>query len=916
MLVGRVPEQQRLARLVAGARIGESGVLVLRGEAGIGKTALLDDTAARAEGMRVLRIAGTAPESGLSFAGLHRLLLPALGLLDRIPGPQRDALSIALTLATGPSPDRFAVGAAAVSLLSRFAEERPLLVLLDDAHRLDPPSAQTVLFVARRLMADPIALVATVRPPGSPWTDADLPVLDLDGLDLPAATELLGSLGPHHPDLVARLHRATAGNPLALVELGRDTERIEMLGPEAPIPVPEAVSAAYADRVAELSPPTRAALLVAVVANADQTVTAHAATAVGATVGDLVAAEAVGLLRLDHGRIEFRHPLVRSAVYAAATPAHRRRAHRAVADALPDAALDLQAWHRSAAALGPDDTVADALVAAAGRARARGADGVATVALARAADLTDNPRTRARRLLAAGESAWSAGQGARADALLRQVPDLCADADLLTDADGLRGTIALRSGSLDDARRLLQRAAASAPDPDRAVVAFADMVAAFFYLCDPTAGLAAADRLEALLPRCSHPPTRIRAQVAIGIARVLAGRPGVAWIRTAVTELGEDTERHDDPRLPDWAVIGTLFLRESRAGRDLVARAVTDLRARTALSALPNLLFLTARDDATTDRWRSALTGFGEGIALAREAGQSTDLAVCLAGLAWLEARMGRADDSRAHAGEARDLARRYGIVIAALWADFADGDRCLAAGDAAGAICHYVRLSDELVRVGFDDVDLAPGPDLTEAYVRIGQADAAGAAAADYLARAERKGQPWALARAHRAAALVAADGRERVAAYERALSYHADNPDRFEEARTRLAFGAALRRDKTRVAARPHLRAALEIFDALGARPWSEAAARELDATGERAHRPGAGYLDVLTAQEIQIARLLASGRTTKEAAATLFLSPKTVEYHLRHVYQKLGINSRTDLAAALSADPEVGIASPPRR
>ena len=517
------------------------------------------------------------------------------------------------------------------------------------------------------------------------------------------------------------------------------------------------------------------------------------------------------------------------------------------------------------------------------------------MAFARAADLTVDPRTRAQLLLAAGESAWFAGQAARADALLRQVPDLCTDADLSTDADALRGNIALRSGSLDDARHLLLRAAERAPDPDRAAVALADAVAAYFYLCDTEAGLAAADRLETLLPRCERPSTRVGAQIAIGTARVLAGRPGVQWIRAAVTELGEDGERHQDPRRSDWLVIGALFLRESRAGRDLVARVVTDLRARTALGALPNLLFLTARDDATTDRWRSALTGFGEGIALARETGQSTDLAVCLAGLAWLEARMGRDDESRAHASEARDLARRYRIVLAALWADFADGDRCLAVGDAAGAIDRYMRLYEELARIGFADVDLVPGPELTEAYLRTGQPDAAVAAAADYLTRAERKGQPWALARAHRAAALVATEPPQRLAVYERALRFHADNPDRFEEARTRLAFGASLRRDRSRVAARPYLRAALEIFDALGARPWSETAARELDATGERAHRPGAGYLDVLTAQEIQIARLLSGGRTTKETAATLFLSPKTVEYHLRHVYQKLGINSR---------------------
>ena len=371
-------------------------------------------------------------------------------------------------------------------------------------------------------------------------------MLDLDGLDLAAATRLLGTHGLRRAETIARLHRATAGNPLALVELSRDATHFEMLGPEAPIPVPDAVSAAYADRIAELRPSTRDALLVAVVADADPVVTARASREFGAIVADLVPAETLGLVRLTNGRIEFRHPLVRSAVYANATPADRRRAHRAVADALPDAALDLQAWHRSAAAVGPDDAVAAGLVAAARRARARGADGVATVALARAADLTVDPRTRARHVLAAGESAWFAGQAERADALLCQVPGLCADADLLTDSDALRGNIALRSGSLEDARRLLLRAADRAPDPDRAATALADTVAAYFYLCDTEAGLAAADRLETLLPRCERPSTRVGAQIAIGTARVLAGRPGVPWIRAAVTELGEDGERHQD----------------------------------------------------------------------------------------------------------------------------------------------------------------------------------------------------------------------------------------------------------------------------------------------------------------------------------------------------------------------------------
>jgi len=477
----------------------------------------------------------------------------------------------------------------------------------------------------------------------------------------------------------------------------------------------------------------------------------------------------------------------------------------------------------------------------------------------------------------------------------------------LAEIDGMRGNLALRTGSLRDAQAVLFRSAerVAASDPDVAVRLLADAVSACFYLCDAAAATSAADRIEGLLGDCRSDVARTRGQMAVGMARVLAGNQGMHWIRDAVESMTKDPQQFEDPRRPDLPVIGPLFLRESGAGRELIGRVVAEQRAKTALGALPNLLFHMARDDATTDRWSSALGEFDEGITLAAETGQTTDLAASLAGLGWLQARMGRAEECRRNCEKALALAHSHQIVLAEIWVHFALGDLSLATGDAAAAVRHFGELQDAMSRTGFHDVDLAPGPELAEAQVRRGDLAAAAVTAGEYQRQAQQKGQPWALARAQRAMALVSADPGERNALFEKAIRLHQGSLDVYEEARTQLAFGASLRRDKSRVAARPHLREALKQFERLGARPWADLAASELDATGERARRSGEDHLAALTSQEVHIAQLLGAGRTTKETAAALFLSPKTVEYHLRHIYQKLGIRSRGELSAIVEAE-----------
>ena len=389
--------------------------------------------------------------------------------------------------------------------MSRSAEDRPLLLLIDDAHLLDPATAETIRFVARRLVADPIALLVFLRPePDAILNTADLPRLELTGLGIDAARTLIANAARpivRHPTNAVALHRATAGNPLALLELSQDLDSVARLPPELPVAVPDAIARAFGGRVSSLTESARRALLIAAVADGDLVTTAQAAAALACTVDELADAEAIGLLRLVGDRALFRHPLVRPAIYSTATPGLRRDVHRAVAAALPESSADLRAWHLSQACVGPDDDVADALAAVADSASARGAHGAAVTAFARSAELTTQHGLRATRMLGAGESAWLAGQPGRADALLEKATVLATDRATLAEIDDLRGNLALLSGSLDEGREMLLRAAAlsESSDPDAAVMRLADVISGCFYQCNTADALAAAERVERLI---------------------------------------------------------------------------------------------------------------------------------------------------------------------------------------------------------------------------------------------------------------------------------------------------------------------------------------------------------------------------------------------------------------------------------
>ncbi|MGI8868990.1 MAG: LuxR C-terminal-related transcriptional regulator [Mycobacteriales bacterium] len=803
---------------------------------------------------------------------------------------------------SGPTADRFAVGAATLSLLTLLSEDRPLAIVIDDAHDLDQPSADAIAFAARRLLADPVVvLIAARAETPCALTTAGLPELFVLGLDREATRALATDSAPAPPsgERTNHIFELSGGNPLAVIELAREGTALAATSPGGPALIPVALAARFAMRADALSAAATRAVRVVATAGADLPVVVRACGALKVDVAVLAEAERAGLLRVDQDRVEFRHPLMRSGVYAATPPDERRRLHAAVANALPPDD-DRRTWHLCDAALGPDPALADAVADLAARAAGRAAYAVAAIAYERAARLVSDDRGRAAFFLAAAESRWAAGDADRATALLTTVLESERAPLRRARAKELAGTIAARCGSLTEARRiLLQAADETAPlDNDRALRLYAEAIYVCFYLGDSATAMSAAVAAERLMDSAVDRPAQFIAAIATGAARILAGSDGSDRIRHAVEHHSADRDPALDPTSSPWSMIAPLFLRESEAGRQLARQVLANGRARAAVGSLPHLLFHIARDGATTDCWASAAADYAEAIRLAREFGQTTELATSLAGLAWLEARMGRDDECRTHVEEAMTLCAGHHIHLGRAWAQFAIGELQLVSGRAEEAATTFSSLAGWLADNAILDVDLSPLPELVDALLRLGRREESGAAAVAFGERATAKGQPWALARAERLHGMVGRpeDVDRHFAA---ALEWHACTLDEFEAARTHLAYGSRLRRLRRRLQARPHLRAALEAFERLGALPWADATLVELKATGESVRRRSTGSILELTPQEFQIALLLADQRTTRQAGAALFLSPKTVEYHLRHVYTKLGIRSRTELS-----------------
>lgn len=906
MLVGREREMNALDGVMAAVRSGRSAVLALIGEPGIGKTSLLSYVAERANDLALLRARGIESEMHLPFAGLYELLRPALHLIGRMPTPRAAALEGALALRPGTSGERFAVGAATLSLLAIYAEEQPAMLLIDDAHLLDPSTAEALRFALRRLLGEPLGAVLAVRADEPSLLDAtDLPTLHVGGLSRDAAGELLGAVAPETAD---RIYRATAGNPLALTELARDTSRLATLSIDAPITVPATISRAFARRAEALDSSARRLLVLATVDEAaDVSTLERAARLLDIDIGGLTAAEETGLIRLRDGRIEFRHPLARAAIYNTAPPDVRRASHRAMANVLSDRDADRRAWHLAASAVGTDTSASSALEQAGIRSRQRSAYGVASAAFETSARLADDDERRRRLVTAAAETAWLAGFADRAIGLLDEARSLSENNELLIQIDSLSGHIATRRGPVARGYTILVTAAEriAATMPELAVDLLADAVDACFYGGDAAGMLLTAQALTALVTPEASAKARFLALASMGMALVFTGeaRAGIESFRSASVIIEQEEGVREDTRLLPWVVAVPLWLRESGPLRDLVDEVIETARARVALGILPWLLNRVGRDHAAAEDWSRAHVEYDEAARLARETGQQTEVAAALASMAWLEARQGYEDDCRAHAAEALALCSELGVHLYEIWAIRALGELELGLGRASAAAEHLEYCTLRLGQLGIQDVDLAPSGELVDAYLRLGRREDATRVATLLDIEARRKGQPWSMARAARCFGMLAADGD-----FERhfadALRLHEKTPDVFELALTHLALGARLRRLRQRSRARDELRLAFAIFERVGATPWAGIAGAELLATGETVRRRGASPAETLTRQELHIAQLLASGRTTREAAAALFLSPKTIEYHLRSVYGKLGINSRGELAALIGS------------
>ncbi len=877
------------------------------GEAGVGKTALLLDALDQADGMRVLRATGWEAERQLPFAGLLQLLRPAVDLLAELSTPHAAALAGALGLAPVPegvdSGDRFMIGAAVLELLSRYADAGPVLVVVDDLHAMDLPSVEAVVFAARRLTADPVAFVATARSPEADRLVAGLPVRHVEGLDAASSRALVEQAGGAMlvPDRIEPLLGLAGGNPLALLELAEaDLDALATEQTGLPVRVPEKVSAAFARRLELLDEDARTAVLVAAVCGGDAAVAARACAALGVDPAAIADAEDAGLLEVGAGRVSFRHPLVRSASYSSASARQRRAVHAAVADAVPEDDADRRAWHLAEAVWEPDEEIAAQLAGSAERARSRRAYAVASGGFERSARLSPSVEDRAERLLLAAETAWSAGLTERTLALLDS-RDRTGLPSAPTRELALRGAVAARTGHLREARDLLVAAAENATDPADECVLLADAVHANFYLAGAPAAARLARRLLDLTPHVDDPRARALGLIATGMARMLVGEPGGADdLRTAVPLIEASPELLSDPHRVSCVMLVPLFLRDASSGRALRAH-VDRVRDQAGVGALPAVLFHVSRDQATSSAWAEAEAGYTEAVRLAEETGQVTERLMSLAGLCWLESRQGREESCRAHAADVLAAPAEVHLPMAEAWVHVALGDLELSLGRPAAALERFAALEQVLAEHEIGDVDLVPGPETVEALLRLDRAGDAATLVSSYRQAAEGKGQPWSLARAARAQGLVSADGSAEVC-FEEALRLHALTLDRFETGRTRLAYGAWLRRAARRVDARVQLRAALADFEDLGAARWAEVTAAELAATGETVRRRDSDPRTALTPQELQVSLLLVDGRTTREAAAALFLSPKTVEYHLRKVYTKLGVSSRTELAELL--------------
>jgi DNA-binding NarL/FixJ family response regulator len=913
-LVGRDQELGRVLALLEAARAGLAGAVVVEGEAGIGKTSLLRAAEDIAGGFACLWARGVESEAALGHAALLELLTPVRDRLADLPAAQAEVLAAAL--GWGPvaaSGDRYLVAAATLSLLAAAAQSAPVLVLVDDLQWVDRESAAALLFAARRLHHDAVAFLFAVRPgPRPPASLEGLPALALAGLVPRQAAELL-PVRLADP-VVARLVERTRGNPLALNEVASHLTPAQRLGAAPlpdPLPVGDRLELVYEPLLTGLSAPAWRAVLLCAASSEGATAVLVSALRQDGVDPDaaLDEAEERGVLVRDRGGLRFRHPLLRAATWRLATPAQRRAAHLALAGALPgEAARAARTWHLAEAATGPDDTLADELVAVAEEDRTRRGFAAASAALECAALLTTDPGQAAERLAAAVGDAFLAGDTERTRTLAARILDgpagRAARAQVLTTL----GVLEQYAGSVPRAAELLTATADLADGPQR-VWALAELGQTRFRLGD-LAGLGeVADRL-AEAADLGDPGQRALAEFTRGIALTVGGDPAAARpLLTGVLELLQSPALRDDPRYLIHLALAAGFLGDVDL-RSLAAPAEHRLavaRERGALGVLVPGLALMASGRAWLGDHAGAFADAGEAAELGEQLGYAADAAVAVEMLAWQSAARGLHHDARRALERARVLTDRAGTTSVAAHQAITAAFCALCRGDLAEvAALLEARIAAD-GGVGSMGEPLGVAPTLVEAYVGLGRAADAAALAQRYAAATPQPAPPRTAALVARCRGLTAADDEAAVEAFEVALAAHAQAPDTLEAARTRLLYGARLRRAGRRVAARQQLRVALDAFTVMELTVWAQRAADELAATGATARPRRPLVSEALTSQETRVALLVARGLPNREVAAALFLSPKTVEHHLASVFRKRGFRSRTELAAAFARAAE---------
>ena len=897
-------ETGALEGVLAAVRDGLSGVLVLRGEAGVGKTALLDWAAGQAGDMQVAQVAGAEDEMDMGFAGLHQLLVPFLGGLEGLPAPQRQALGSAFGLVDGPPPDRFLVGMAALTVLTDAAAARPVLCLIDDAQWLNQVSIEVLGFVARRLYADRVGMVFAAREAEERAVVlAGLPELTVGGLAEEAAQELLATSAGAQVDrqVSRRIAADTAGNPLALVELAAELSAAELSGAKPlnwPLRFGGRLEELYRSRVRALPGGTQTLLLLAAAdPTGEPTLVWNAARNLGI---DPEAGEAAGVERLVswEPRVRFRHPLIRSAAYYAALAPARRGAHQALAVVTdPEVDPDRRAWHLAEAAAGPDEQVAAELERSADRARGRGGWGSGAAFLERAAALTADEDHRARRMLAAAENRLAAGEAPAARALLGLAVPRLADGLARARARRLEGQSLYAAGQMPDATSVLLDAARMLQPFETRLArdTLLDAWAAAEFSGRPGAGMAEFVRAVRSVPKVADSRATVPDLLLDGFAAMGERRyqVGAALLGRAIAPLAAGQSMPDDalPHLMAMAMAAGMLYDDS-ARCQMEKRWVAELRDRGAIAALLPALGIQSSVQVDEGRFADAEATLAEARALAEAAGYRAYLGAYARAELWALARRGREADARPLAARLlREFAAHNRYEVLKVQGALAVLE--LSLGNYTAALRHALESLPQQNVLGFGQVT-----EVVEAGTRGGERETATAALEAFTPWALASGTDLALGLLARSRALLAGDDHAE-AEYRLAIDHLQRCRLVPELARAHQVYGEWLRRQRRRRDARDQLSCAFEMFDEMGMEAFAGRARAELRATGERARPRSLGAPEVLTAQEAQIARLAAERLSNREIASQLFISARTVEYHLHKVFHKLGVTSRVQLA-----------------